>query len=230
MKPGALECSCGARIVGDPLGETPFQVRRYGPVMTAVGVTAAVVGASLLFSNWLAFAAVLPLVLSRRAWRLAKLDPGAYGGYRTAACTLILSLAGSIALASYAIIHIPAYIEKREIRLEAAERARLLHVANLLEQYRAENDGYPRDLEPIKKMDGGSLPLEFWNKLVVYKGVMGQVAAKGSAPAQYVSFELRLAGPDGVMGTEDDIVMRDGIFYSNPDLVKSPAAKEPLHH
>jgi hypothetical protein len=198
--------------------------------MMAVAATVAVVGMALIFSPWLAFLAVLAIGLSRRAWRLAKLDPAEYGGYRTAAGTLILSLIGLIALSCYAIIRIPDYIEKREIRLQAAERARGLHVASLLEQYRAENDAYPRDLEPIKKLDGGSLPPEFWTKLIVYKGVLGQVAAKGSAPAQYVSFELRLAGPDGVVGTEDDIVMRDGIFYSNPDPLKPPAAKEPLYH
>jgi hypothetical protein len=198
--------------------------------MTAVGTTTAVVVAGVVFSTWLALGVVLAVVLSRRAWRLAKLSPEEYGGYKTAAGTLILSLAGTVGLASYAIIRIPDYIERREIRLRAAERARALHVASLLEQYRAKFDEYPRDLEPIRKMDGGSLPPEFWNKLTVYKGVMGQVAAKGSAPAQVTGFELRLAGPDGVIGTEDDIVMRDGIFYSNPDPVKPPTPKEPLLH
>lgn len=230
MQPGALECSCGARIVGNPLGETPFQVRRYGPIIIAVATASAVLGAALLINSWMAVGVVLPILLSRRALRRAKLDPVAYGGYRTAAGTLILSLVGSIALASYAMIRIPDYLEKREIRLQAAERARGLHIASLLEEYRAKNDGYPRDLEPIKKLDGGSLPPEFWNQMIVYKGFPAPIAARGSATVQFNSFELRLAGPDGVMGTEDDIIMRDGIFYSNPEPLKSPTAKEPLYH
>jgi hypothetical protein len=198
--------------------------------MIAVATAGAVVGAALVFSSWMALGVVLPILLSRRAFRLAKQDPGLYGGYRTAAGALALSLFGSVALGSYAIIRIPDYLEKREIRLRAAEQARGLHIASLLEQYRAQNDSYPRDLEPIKKLDGGSLPPEFWNKTIVYKGFPAQVAARGSTTVQFSSFELRLAGPDGIIGTEDDIIMRDGIFYSSPDPLKSPTAKEPLYH
>ena len=232
MQPGAIVCSCGARIVGDPLGGTPFRVRRYGPVMIAVGATTAVTTAALLFSSWLALAAVFPILLSNRAFRLAKRDPALYGGYRTAAGSLALCLIASFTLVSYAIVGISDFLEKREIRERAAEQARGLHVAGLLEQYRAQHDGsYPATLEPIREKDNGSLPAEFWSKMIRYEPQYGPIAARGGLGSVQVSdFELRLAGPDGIMGTEDDIVMRDGIFYSNPDPIKAPSAKEPALH
>jgi hypothetical protein len=231
MQPGTLECSCGARIVGDPLGGTPFRVRRYGPIMIAVGVTAAVTTAALIFSSWLALGAVLPILLSNRAFQLAKRDPALYGGYRTAAGSLALCLIASFTLVSHAIIGIPDYLEKQEIGERAEEQAKGLHVAGLLEQYRAQHDGsYPATLEPIREKDNGSLPAEFWSKMIRYEGVYGAVAARGGVGSEITNFELRLAGPDGIMGTEDDIVMRDGIFYSNPDPIKAPSAKEPALH
>jgi hypothetical protein len=36
---------------------------------------------------------------------------------------------------------------------------------------------------------------------------------------------LRSAGPDGAMGTVDDIVMKDGIFYTSADVVRNPLVR-----
>jgi hypothetical protein len=235
MQPGALECSCGARIVGHPLGETQFKVRRYGPVMIAVVAAAGITMLALVISSWLALGALLPILLARRALRLASREPELYGGYKTAGGTLALSLIASISLASYAIVRIPDYLEKREIRQRAAEQARGLHVASLLEQYRSEHLSYPKTLEPIRRMDGGFLPPEFWSKMINYTP-NGQIAINskggegGVGGMEFDNFELRLAGPDGIMGTADDIVMRDGIFYLSSEPVKPQPAKELLFH
>jgi hypothetical protein len=235
MEPGAPQCSCGARIVGDPLGETQFNVRRYGPVFTAVAATAAVAAAALIFTSWLALAAVLPIMLSRRALRLAKGDPTLYGGYKTAAASLAVTLLAGTALASYAIIRIPDYLERRKLKEVAAKQAIMLHIAVLLEQYRAQKGSYPRDLEEIKAgMGDWTLPADFWTRAVKYRAYTEQVASTSfrrgvDAPIGVVSndFELTLAGPDEEFGTEDDIFMRDGIFYPNPDPPKPLPAKEP---
>ena len=236
MEPGALECSCGARIVGDPLGETPFKVRRYGPIMIAVAALAAVSAAALIFSSWLALAAVLPILLCRRALLLAKRNPDLYGGYKTATASLALTLLASAALSSYAIIRVPDYLEKRKIRARAAQQAIMLHIAVLLEQYRTKSGSYPRDLESIKaEMDGWSLPADFWTRSIKYRPYTEQVAStslhKGGDPpigVVYNDFELKLAGPDESLGTQDDIFMRDGLFYPNPDAGRPVPAKEPL--
>jgi len=238
MEPGALGCSCGARIVGDPLGETPFKVRRYGPVMIAVAAVTAVGASALIFSSWLALGAILPILLSRRALLLAKRNPELYGGYKTATASLALTLLAAAALSSYAIVRIPDYLEKRKVRAQAAQQAIMLHIAVLLELYRTKNGSYPRDLESIKaEMEGWSLPPDFWTRSIKYRPYTEQVAAtslhKGGDPpigVVYNDFELRLAGPDESLGTQDDIFMRDGIFYPNPDAGRPAPAKDPLLH
>jgi len=237
LQDGALECSCGARFVGDPLGETQFKVRRYGPIMIAVASAVTVASLAVVFSSWLALASVVPIVLSRRALRLARLDRASYGGYKTAIASLAVTLIASAALASYAIVRIPDYLEKRKLKERAAQQAIMLHLAVLLDQYRSQNGDYPKDLEPIKKLDGGSLPAEFWAKAIKYRPYTEQIVATtfhkgGDAPLGVTrnDFELRLAGPDETFGTEDDIFMRDGIFYPNPDAGKPGQPREPVLH
>ena len=236
MEPGVLDCSCGARIVGDPLAENQFKVRRYGPIMIAVAATAAVATAALIFSSWCALALLLPILLSRRALLLAKRDPSLYGGYKTATASLTLTLIASAGLASYAIIRIPDYLENHKLKERAAQQAMMLHLAVLLEQHRAKNGSYPRDLEEIKKLDDGSLPADFWTRAFKYRAYTEQVAAtafrKGADPIGVSGndFELRLAGPDGVLGNEDDIFMRDGRFYPNPEIPKTTSSRDPAFH
>src|SRR5262249_60580354 len=82
MKLGALECSCGARIVGDPLDEIPIKVKRFGPVMTAVAVVAAVIIASLVVTSWMALGGILVVWFARRALRLGRRGPEGFGRYR----------------------------------------------------------------------------------------------------------------------------------------------------
>ena len=237
MEPGAPVCSCGARIVGDPLTENQFKVRRYGPIMAAVAGAVAVAAAILIFSSWFALALLVPVALSRRALLLAKRDPDLYGGYKTATASLALTLLASAALASYAVVRIPDYLENRRLKEVAAQQATMLHLAVLLEQHRAKNGNYPRDLEEVKTLDDGSLPADFWTRAFKYRAYTGQVAAttfrKGQDSIGAVSnndFELRLAGPDGVLGTEDDIFMRDGHFYPNSEAPKITPSRDPAFH
>jgi len=204
--------------------------------MIALAAAAAVAGAALIFSTWLALGALLPILLCRRALLLARRDPALYGGYKTAMASLAVALVACAALSSYTIIRIPEYLEKRKIKEQAAQKAVMLHLAVLLEQYRADHGHYPSDLEPIKKLDGGSLAADFWTKGIKYKSYTEQVAAttfhKGGDATIGVEFnndyELRLAGPDESLGTQDDIFMRDGRFYPNPDAGKPAPAREPL--
>jgi hypothetical protein len=236
MEPGAIDCSCGARIVGDPLAENQFKVRRYGPIMIALAAAGAVAATTMIFSSWFALALLVPVVLSRRALLLAKGDPGLYGGYKTATASLTLALIASAGLASYAVVRIPDYLENRRLKELAAQQAIMLHLAVLLEQHRTKNGNYPSDLEEIKKLDDGSLPADFWTRAFKYRAYTQQVAAttfrKGQDPIGVSGndFELRLAGPDGVLGTEDDIFMRDGVFYPNPEAPKTSPSRDPAFH
>lgn len=227
----ARECGCGARFVGEPLDETPIKVQRLGPAMTSVAVLAVVIIAVLVATKWLAFAAVLVIWSAWRSLRLAKQDPGWYGGYKTAAATLAVTIMGSLGLAAYGIAHIPQALENYKTRHIAATQAAMYHVANALEEYKRTKGfgSYPKDALEFKKATGESLPADYWDQSVKYQSRIALVAERretAQAPVlSYTNFELRSAGPDGIVGTDDDIVMRDGIIVSSSEA-REPRAQQ----
>ena len=229
---GARICDCGARFVGEPLAESPIRVQRFGPAMTSVAMLLLVIAAALIATKWLAFAAVLVMWLAWRAIKLAKGDPELYGGYKTAASTLAVTIVASAGLASYGIAHIPKALDNYRVRQVAATQARMHHMASLLEQYKLTVGlgSYPQDAQEFRKATGESLPSDYWDQSVKYQSYSGAYADRliSLTGVQYTQFELRSAGPDGVVGTDDDIIMRDGIFFTSAELKKQPVAQQ-LH-
>ena len=226
---GALQCGCGARFVGEPLDEIPIKVQRLGPAMTCVALLALVVAAALVATKWLAFAAVVVIWSAWRAVRLAKRDAEWYGGYKTAVATLSLTIAGSATLAAYGIAHIPQAFENYQLRQIAATEAAMHHVANLLEEYQLANKGaYPSNSPGVQE----------GNWRVVARRLLGpkhQVSElhwrlrgplRSRLPTLSANnFELRSAGPDGIVGTDDDIIMRDGIL-TNSEVKNQPVGQQ----
>ena len=226
---GASKCGCGARFVGEPLDETPLKVQRLGPAMTSVALLALVLAASLAVTKWLAFGAILVIWSAWRAVRLARQDAEWYGGYKTAAATLSLTIAGSLALATYGVAHIPQAFENYRLRQVAATQASMHHVASLLEEYKlnVSHGSYPK-AQDFKEVMGGSLPTDYWDSSIKYQPRTDPVAdtAIGFTLLSNTNFELRSAGPDGIVGTDDDIIMRDGIFFTNAEVKKQTVVQQ----
>ena len=225
------ECRCGARFVGEPLDETPIKVQRLGPAMTSVALLALVVVAALVATKWLAFAAVLVIWSAWRAVRLARRDAEWYGGYKTAATTLTITIVGSAVLAAYGVAHIPQALDNYKTRHIAATQSAMYHLANSLEEYKRTVGSYPNEAQDFKKAIGEALPADYWDQSIKYQSSYAPIAERReSGQAQLLSatnFELRSAGPDGIVGTDDDIVMRDGIIVSSTE-VKEPRVVQPL--
>ena len=217
----ATECGCGARFVGEPLDDPPIKVQRLGPAMTSVALLALVVAAALVATKWLAFAGVLALWSAWRAMRLARRDAEWYGGYKTAAATFAVTILSGAGLAAYGIAHIPQALDNYKTRHIAATQAAMYHAANALEEYKRTigiGSSYPKDAQEFKKATGESLPADYWDQTLKYESRIAPIAER-SEPSQVsnTNFELRSAGPDGIVGTGDDIVMRDGVILPNPD-------------
>jgi hypothetical protein len=226
----AVQCGCGARFVGEPLDEIPIKVQRLGPAMTSVALLALVVTAALVATKWLAFAAVVVIWSAWRAMRLARRDSEWYGGYKTAVATLSVTIAASAVLAAYGVAHIPQAFENYRLRQIAATQASMYHVANQLEEYRrtVSHGAYPSTTQEFKKAIGESLPADYWEQSIKYQSYIAPVA-DGSLGASLFSannFELRSAGPDGIIGTDDDIIMRDGIFFTNSEIKNQPVVQQ----
>ncbi|HKS40604.1 MAG TPA: type II secretion system protein GspG [Blastocatellia bacterium] len=224
---GAPECRCGARFVGEPLDDTPIKVKRFGPVMTAVLMLAIAVSVPLIITKWLGIILIIPIWRAARAMRLARRDSELYGGYKVATATLILAIAAGVFSVVYVAKNIPQFLENRKERRVAATQAAMYHLAGLLEEYKRTYGSYPRNSQEIMKAVTESLPMDYWKKSIRYQSfteaIAGDWLARTGIP--FNNFELRSAGPDGKEGTDDDIIMRDGIFFTNAEIKNQPAIR-----
>jgi hypothetical protein len=228
---GAPGCQCGARFVGEPLDDTPIKVKRFGPVMTAVLMLAIAVSVPLIITKWLGIILVIPIWRAARAMRLARRDPEWYGGYKVAAATLILAIAAGVFSVVYVAKNIPQFLENRKARRIAGTQAAMYHMAGLLENYKRTYGSYPRNTQEIRKAVTESIPLDYWKKSIQYQSFT-EAIADATDPNKFArtgllfkNFELRSAGPDEKEGTDDDIIMRDGIFFTNAEIKTQPAIR-----
>ncbi len=224
---GAPECRCGARFVGEPLDDTPIKVKRYGPAMTAVLMLAIAVSVPLIITKWLGVILVIPIWRAARAMRLARREPEWYGGYKVATATLLLSIAAGVFSVVYVAKNVPQFLENRKVRRVAATQAAMYHLASLLENYKRTYGTYPANTVEIRKAVTESLPLDYWKKSIKYQSFPETIAGSelGKTLVSFNDFELRSAGADGKEGTDDDIIMRDGIFFTNAEIKKQPAIR-----
>lgn len=215
------ECTCGARFVGEPLNEKPVKIKSYGAIMNTIGLLAFVVVTALTFTKFLAFGAILVVWSAWRAMKLAKGDPEKYGGYRVATATLMVTLIAGISVAGYTVAYIPKFLKNREIRREAATKAEMLHYyGNVLEEYKRKYGSYPPNAQEAAKVANDAVPADYWNHNVTYVPRTGQVANASGPSISFSNFDLRSKGPDGIPDTADDIILRDGIFYTKAELDK----------
>lgn len=224
---GARECGCGARFVGQPLDDAPVIVKRFGPVATALLLMLAVACAILIISKWAAVAITAIIWSLWRAVKLARRQPDSYGGYRTAVVALVIAITGGVSAAGYGVTRIPKYFNDLETRRIAATHSSMYHVASLLEDYKRAYGSYPRNLQEFKKVVAETLPADYWNKSIKYQSYT-EAIADGSiirTGLPFNNFELRSAGPDEKDGTDDDIIMRDGAFFTSAEIKKQPIVR-----
>lgn len=235
MKLGARACSCGARIVGELDLEPIRKVQRLGPSMLALSLFMVVALAAAVWTLWAATAGLLVILSARRAVILGRRDREGYGGLGVATAVLVATSISGAALAGYAIGRIPLALHKRQLAQEAATTAAFYELANVLADYKTKKGFYPGNDEELKKFSGRSLPKDYWDRTISYEGRMDAIAeanlGRGSRRVgsvgglQFNGFELRSAGPDGIAGTADDIMMRDGVFYTSAEVIEKPLVR-----
>jgi hypothetical protein len=91
-------------------------------------------------------------------------------------------------------------------------------VASILEEYKRLHGSYPRNVQEVSQVLNGALPADYWEKKIAYQSTSAiaetntsRFVVGGLAPN---NFELRSAGPDGIEGTDDDLIMSDGLFLT----------------
>jgi hypothetical protein len=150
--------------------------------------------------------------LARRALRLAKTDPARFGGLSMARVSLVLSASLLIIFTTVMLTSIPGAIERGRAKRLAATRATMYELhRQALQRYYKEYGSYPQDLADLSRVNAESTPqADYWQHTFSYFPV-SVIASKGSG-ISFSNYKLVSSGPDGKLGTEDDVTMIDGVI------------------
>jgi hypothetical protein len=162
--------------------------------------------------------------LARRAARLIKSDSSSFGGIKVARTSYCLSVGLLMVFAAVSVSSIPRMIATGRAKRAAATRALMYELhAQGLQRYYKEYGAYPGELNDLSRVNASGAPQsDYWERKFEYKPVV-VIAANGLA-APYSNYALVSVGPDGVMGTKDDITMIDGVIVesqNDPDAADS---------
>jgi hypothetical protein len=170
--------------------------------------------------------ALLSVWLARRAQRLIRERPAQYGGRRMTNATLAFATTLALIFTTVVITSLPRALEDRQARQAAATRATLYQLGHRLREYNEAYGRYPRDLAELEQFSRATLPqTDYWEKPIIYSPA-AFIASRGTAPG-FSDYKLISAGPDGLSGTADDIILQDGVILSTSDNDFSPGMPVP---
>jgi hypothetical protein len=162
--------------------------------------------------------------LARRALRLIKSDSASFGGIKVARASYCLSIGLLVVFSAVSVSSIPRAIATRSAKRVAATRALMyeLHSRGLQRHYK-EYGNYPGELADLSRVNANGTPQsDYWERNFEYKPI-AVIASKGSG-ISLSDYKLISSGPDGKFGTEDDIIMIDGVIIESQN---DPDATEP---
>jgi hypothetical protein len=161
--------------------------------------------------------------LARRAARMAKYDAAHFGGLSMAKVSLVMSTGLFVIFSAVMVTSIPGAIERGRAKRLAATRAMMYELhQQALQKYYEEYGSYPQDLSDLSRVNAESAPQsDYWRQNFIYLPV-SVIASKGSA-ISFSNYKLVSAGPDGKIGTEDDITMVDGVIFEGHPESDLPA-------
>jgi hypothetical protein len=217
MAVDALSCSCGARVVGPPLPQPDYVIPKVGRPIVAL--TLSILSLPAFFWKWLIVVAIAGLWISRSALRQIKTEPDRFGGRRTATAAMALSSLVLTGVSIYVFVGMPKYLRYRAEGQKAATRAEMYKLAIALHEYKNKYGSYPGNLYRLQLEKESPMELkDYWeNKLDYQTTTEIAIDSKSEINQSAVTFnqyQIVSPGPDGKMGTEDDLVMRDDIFIS----------------
>jgi hypothetical protein len=163
--------------------------------------------------------------LARRALRLLKSDSTSFGGMKIARASYGLSIGLLVVFSAVSVSSIPRVIATGRAKRIAATRALMYELhARGLQRYYKEYGKYPGELdnEHLSKVNAEEAPQsDYWGHNFEYRPV-AVIASKGSG-INLSDYKLISSGPDGRLGTEDDITMINGVIV---ELQNDPDAAE----
>jgi hypothetical protein len=186
-------------------------------------------------------AAVAAALLSLNLYARMRREPSRFIGLRVARAGVALALATAVALVALVGVTVPERLRRRELARRAAENALLYAGDQALARYRARFGTYPASLGDLRRLDDPNCELAAALEAMgaaEYKaetdlaslsttGPKGgkrrsatrtrRVSARNTddlpgAGLALTNYELVLPGRDKLLGTEDDLRIRDGLI------------------
>ena len=188
---------------------------------------------------------LLVLFGSRKLYRSIKQSPTRFCALRYARNAYVVSAAVPLLVLILIGVTIPTRLEHRRWAIEAKDHAYIYRFDRASEDYRERFGGLAGDAQDLLKKlpdPDGSLA-EALNNLDTsgYRPTADLAAVPNKKPQQlrgavirnasvtttddapterlsFTNYELPLPGPDKIMGTEDDLIVRDGIIYKASEI------------
>lgn len=188
----------------------------------------------------------------RRVYQSMLQRPSRFVGMKFARRGLIASAVVSLAIATLIGVTVPARLRQRQMAIEAAVWSRAYTLIRAQQEYQAKHGTFPtdyRDLyelaandpalaEALKDVD----PLGYQPRTDVavapatkgrrIQGASIRNASVRSAPDEptaglgFTNYDLRLPGPDKILRTEDDILIRDGLLIRDGVTTHASTSKD----
>ena len=188
-----------------------------------------------------------------KIYRSIRNQPEKFCGLKYARNGLLASATVAFLIALLIGVTVPARLEQRKLAKEAAIRAPWLTFEAAMTDYRQRYRTYPADFKDLRDRipDPYGTLAEALNQLDPsgYRPLFGDVAVvgversrnlRGAAvrPASFTApddiqpggltftkFELRMAGEDKILGTDDDWIGRDGMLMRWSDVAQGAAGR-----
>lgn len=187
---------------------------------------------------------LLVLFGSRRLYRSIQQSPERFCAMRYARRGYLASALIPLLVLILIGVTVPARLRHRQWAIEAEENAHIYRHDRALEEYREAYATLPSDSRDLRRLPDpdGSLADALDNlDLSGYRPTADLAAVPNKKPQQlrgamirnasistaddgpgerlsFTNYELPLPGPDKIMGTEDDLIVRDGVIYKASEL------------
>ena len=184
-------------------------------------------------------ATILVLYCGRKLYRSIQQSPARFCGVRYARRGYLAAAAIPLLVLILIGVTVPARLRHRQWSIEAGIYASIYRTDRALDEYREEFGTLPSDPRDLNRLPDpdGSLAAALKNlDMSGYRPTADLAAVPNKKPQQlrgavirnasissvddppnerltFTNYELPLPGPDKIMGTEDDLIVRDGIVY-----------------
>jgi hypothetical protein len=183
-----------------------------------------------------------------RIYRSIRIRPARFCGLGYARVGLMASAGVPLLIALFIGITVPRRLQHRREGIKAGFHAQLYAIDRVLLDYRARFGTLPTELKDLKRLpdpdgaiaaalanidptgyktsaDVAALPKAKPRTLrgAVLRNVSTNIATEDilSGGLSFTNYELRVPGADRILGTEDDLLVRDGIITEAPQQTKS---------